>query len=248
VTGADRAIRWAAALAVATVAAIAAVISYSHAYQLVVTYGEAGATARALPLTVDGLIVTCSLVLLDAARRRQQGPALAWWLLGCGILATLGANIAHGVAHGVVGAVIAGWPALVAVGSFEMLARLIRGGRATPAEKVNTQVTGASLPADLPEAFTAESTTPAALGTRHGVAEIDQQPGDLPALETRAAGTDLAALETGNGITDPVLASARETFAETLSAGSVPSVRSIRRELKVGHPRAVRVRAALAGG
>jgi hypothetical protein len=128
-TATDRLIRVAAAVAVLVVAGIAAVISYGHAYELVRTHGETGATARALPLTVDGLIVTCSLVLLDSARRRQRAPALAWWLLACGILATLGANIAHGLAHGVVGAVIAGWPALVAVGSFEMLSRLIRGTR-----------------------------------------------------------------------------------------------------------------------
>lgn len=126
---ADRLIRAAAAAAVLFVAGIAAVISYGHAYSLVVAHGESGATARALPLTVDGLIVTCSLVLLDSARRRQRAPRLAWFLLGCGIVATLGANVAHGLNHGPVGAVIAGWPALVAVGSFEMLARLIRGGR-----------------------------------------------------------------------------------------------------------------------
>jgi hypothetical protein len=126
-TAPDRLIRVAAAVAVLFVAGIAAVISYGHALELVLTHGETGATARALPLTVDGLIVTCSLVLLDSARRRQRAPALAWLLLGCGILATLGANVAHGAAHGPVGMVIAGWPALVAVGSFEMLARLIRG-------------------------------------------------------------------------------------------------------------------------
>jgi hypothetical protein len=185
---ADRLIRTAAALAVVGVATIAAVISYGHAYELVRTHGESGATARALPLTVDGLIVTCSLVLLDAARRRQRAPVLAWVLLGCGILATLGANVAHGLAHGVVGAVIAGWPALVAVGSFEMLARLIRGGRT----------------AEVPVARPADP---------------------LP---------------------DPVVATARDQFAEQLAGGALPSVRTIRRELRVGHPKATRIRAALA--
>jgi Protein of unknown function (DUF2637) len=44
------------AAAVITVAAIAAVISYQHAYQLVRSHGESGLTARLLPFTVDGLM------------------------------------------------------------------------------------------------------------------------------------------------------------------------------------------------
>jgi hypothetical protein len=45
----DRLIRITTALAVATVAAVAAVISYRHAYELVSTHGETGATARLVP-------------------------------------------------------------------------------------------------------------------------------------------------------------------------------------------------------
>lgn len=43
----------------------------------------------------------------------------------------------------------------------------------------------------------------------------------------------------------PVVATARERFAELLATGGLPSVRALRRELRIGHPRAVRVRAAL---
>lgn len=42
----DRLIRLTTAVAVATVAAVAAVISYRHAYELVSTHGETGMTAR----------------------------------------------------------------------------------------------------------------------------------------------------------------------------------------------------------
>jgi hypothetical protein len=42
----DRLIRITTTVAVATVAAVAAVISYRHAYELVSTYGETGPTAR----------------------------------------------------------------------------------------------------------------------------------------------------------------------------------------------------------
>jgi hypothetical protein len=181
VTG-DRLIRWAAALAVAIVAAIAAVISYGHAFELVSTHGETGATARALPLTVDGLIVTCSLVLLDAARRRQPAPVLAWWLLAAGILATLGANIAHGLAHGAVGAVIAGWPALVAVGSFELLARLIRGGRTTSAAPVPVAVPAVPA-AEVRELDPAPEPDPVQVRAREHFAE-QLAAGAVPSIRT----------------------------------------------------------------
>lgn len=134
---ADRLIQWGAALSVCTVTGIAAVISYAHAHELVARYGESGMAARVLPLTVDGLIATCSLVLLDSARRHRPAPRHAWVLLAAGVAATLGANIAHGAGHGLVGAVVAGWPALVAVGSFELLTRLLRNRASTRPERNN---------------------------------------------------------------------------------------------------------------
>jgi hypothetical protein len=53
---ADRLIRITTTLAVVTVAAVAIVISYHHAYELVRAHGESGPTARLVPFTVDGLI------------------------------------------------------------------------------------------------------------------------------------------------------------------------------------------------
>ena len=44
---------------------------------------------------------------LGAGRHRL--PALAQWLLGLGIAATLAANVAHGLRYGPVGAVVVGW-------------------------------------------------------------------------------------------------------------------------------------------
>jgi hypothetical protein len=52
---------WSTALAVLGVAAVAAVASHEHAYDVVRAHGEAGWTARlVLPLTVDGLIYASS--------------------------------------------------------------------------------------------------------------------------------------------------------------------------------------------
>jgi hypothetical protein len=114
-------IRWTTAGVVIGVAAVAAVASYEHAYDLVRAHGEAGWTARLVPLTVDGLIYASSMVILDCARRNGPVPALARWLLGLGIAATLAANVAHGLGHGLAGAAVATWPAVALVGSYELL-------------------------------------------------------------------------------------------------------------------------------
>ena len=117
----DRLIRTTTAMAVLTVAVIAAVISYRHAYELVAAHGESGPTARLVPLTVDGLIWAASMVILDANRRHHPVPALAKWSLGMGIVATIGANLAHGIGHGPAGALVSAWPAVALVGSYELL-------------------------------------------------------------------------------------------------------------------------------
>src|SRR3984885_12197043 len=122
----DRLIRITPALAVAPVAAVAAFISYRHAYELVSTHGETGVTARLLPFTVDGLILAASMLILDANRRNQPAPPLARWCLGAGIAATIGANLAHGLGHGPIGALVSAWPALALAGSFELLMTLVR--------------------------------------------------------------------------------------------------------------------------
>jgi hypothetical protein len=82
-----------------------------------------------VPLTVDGLIYASSMVMLDSARRKVPVPPLARWLLGLGITATLAANVAHGLGHGPSGAVVAAWPAVALVGSYELLMVIIRSGQ-----------------------------------------------------------------------------------------------------------------------
>jgi hypothetical protein len=160
VSGADRVIRWSTALAVLGVAAVAAVASYEHAYDLVRAHGETGWTARLFPLTVDGLIYASSMVMLDSARRSTSVPVLARWLLGLGIAATLAANVAHGLGHGLIGAAVAAWPAVALVGSYELLMMVITSSQvptgatpvtecdADPLEKQATKLFAAQLAAD----------------------------------------------------------------------------------------------------
>jgi hypothetical protein len=128
-TATGQIIRWSTAGAVVGVAAVAAVASYEHAYALVRAHGETGWIGRLVPLTVDGLIYASSMVLLDSAGREVPVAALARWLLGLGIAATLAANVAHGLGHGPVGAAVAAWPAVALVGSYELFMTVIRGAR-----------------------------------------------------------------------------------------------------------------------
>jgi hypothetical protein len=78
---AGRIIRWSTTGAVIGLAAVAAVASDEHAYDLVRAHGEVGWTARLVPLTVDGLIYASSMVMLDLARRKAPIPALARWCM-----------------------------------------------------------------------------------------------------------------------------------------------------------------------
>jgi len=128
-TSAGQISRWCTAGTVVGVAAVAAVASYEHAYALVRAHGETGRIGRLVPLTVDGLIYASSMVLLDAARREAPVAALARWLPGLGIAATLAANVARGLGHGPAGAVVAAWSAVALVGSYELFMTIIRGAR-----------------------------------------------------------------------------------------------------------------------
>src|SRR5690606_23920514 len=150
----DRLIRITTALAVVAVAGVAAVISYRHAYELVHAHGETGPTARLVPFTVDGLIWAASMVILDASRRKQPAPPLAKWSLAVGIVATVGANVAHGASHGPIGAIVSAWPALALVGSFELLMTLTRTaarGDCTPDEQRTTPEQPRTKPVQTPE-------------------------------------------------------------------------------------------------
>jgi len=122
----DRLIRHAAVASVLAVAVVAGWVSYRHAVDVVSVHGEPGALGRWYPVTIDGLIIASSMVLLDAARHRESAPRLAWVLLGAGIGATLAANVLAGVPSGWLGALAAAWPALAFVGCYELLMMLVR--------------------------------------------------------------------------------------------------------------------------
>ena len=138
----DRVIRFTTAAAVCAVAAFAAAVSYSHLYGLGRAHGQDGTAARLLPLSVDGLILAASLVLLHEARNDRDAPALARFMLWLGIGATIGANIAYGAGYGLLGALISAWPAVAFIGSVEIAMQLVRRSRGPRATMSVPEVPG----------------------------------------------------------------------------------------------------------
>jgi hypothetical protein len=125
----DTVIRVLAAIVVLAVAAFAAIVSYSHIFELGRHHGQDGTAARLLPLSVDGLIAAASLVMLHAARRKLPVPQLARWMLALGVGATVAANVEYGMPFGWLAAVVSAWPAVAFVGSVEMAVRFVRDAR-----------------------------------------------------------------------------------------------------------------------
>ncbi|WP_405087594.1 DUF2637 domain-containing protein [Microbispora sp. NBC_01389] len=110
---------------VALLALIAAVVSFRHMHELCLRHAEDHLAAVLIPLAVDGLIVVASMSILLATRYGSRGGVLAWTLLVVGILASLGANVAI-AEPSLIGRVIAAWPSLALIGSYELLMSQIR--------------------------------------------------------------------------------------------------------------------------
>jgi hypothetical protein len=219
-TGIDRAIRLSTAVAVLAVAGIAPYVSYWHAYAVVRAHGETGITARLEPATIDGLVCASSIVVLSAARHRVPVPSLARWLLGLGIAATLTANMAQGWSRGPVGAVVAAWPAVSLVGSYELLVWLIRTSGATE------RGPSAEHPCNCAACRPAIRSLP-----------VSAVEGDRPGGSERPA-SDPARRPTGQAARLPAVPATGQRDDEVLEAGAVndAAVAAYRLSVQAGNP------------
>lgn len=126
------------------VAAIAGVQSYSHIYDLARSYGQPAVDARLLPLSVDGLILAASLVILHEAMGGDKAPFRAWLMLNLGIGATVAANVLSGLPHGPGDAIASAWAPVGFVGAVEIVMWMVRkarpepGGESTPGPVAGT--------------------------------------------------------------------------------------------------------------
>jgi len=125
------AVRVVTVAAVLLVAAVAAVVSYAHMQEVAERAGE-GWRSGLLPLSVDGLVVAASMVLLTRRRAGMSGGRLAWVALLGGVGASLAANIAAAEPTATA-RVVAAWPALAFAVAFELLLQQRRAPVGDPA-------------------------------------------------------------------------------------------------------------------
>ncbi|WP_327105426.1 DUF2637 domain-containing protein [Nonomuraea glycinis] len=240
-------IRFLTAAVVILLAGVAAVVSYRHAYEVVVANGEAGFTAILVPLTIDGLIFASSMVLLDAARRGGARPVLAYLSLVLGILATLAANVMHGWAHGPVGAIVAAWPAVALVLAYELLMGLIRRSTVTD---VTVEAVAAR---DEVEAETLQAVEGFRLETvqvHEPVVPVQVEPVALAADRAHVRDLEESAPEVEvrpDPVPEPDLDApyrpvAVATFLAEVAQGETPTVRRIKDTMNVSTDRAGRLR------
>jgi hypothetical protein len=114
--------------AVLSVALVAAIASYEHMRALAELAGE-GWRSWLLPISVDGLAVAASMTMLVRRRAGLYAGALAWVALLLGLGASLAANVAAAEPT-VQGRLVAAWPPLGLLLSYELLMQQIkaRGG------------------------------------------------------------------------------------------------------------------------
>jgi Protein of unknown function (DUF2637) len=121
-------------LAVIAVALVAAVASYDHQRSLAEIAGEDW-RAWLLPVSVDGLVLVASRTMLVRRRASQSAGALAWAALLLGLTASLAANVAAAEAT-LIGRLVAAWPPVALLFSYELLMQQVRVDANLDREKV----------------------------------------------------------------------------------------------------------------
>ena len=124
----DTCIRAAAGVTVAGLAGIAGAIIYSHMRVLAAAHGETGWQGHAFPLSVDGIEIVASLVLLADRRTGERSGWLPWAALAAGTTASLVANVAAAGAD-LIGRVVAGWPAFALLVAVKLLSAILEHRR-----------------------------------------------------------------------------------------------------------------------
>ncbi|MFI5908774.1 DUF2637 domain-containing protein [Dactylosporangium sp. NPDC051541] len=116
------AMRLARTASTVAVASIAAWSSWSHMVHVALRFGERPEVAYVLPLSVDGMLIVATTVMVDDKRHGGRVRWSARIAFVAGVAASVGANIA--AAAPTIGArVVAAWPAIALLLVVEMLAR-----------------------------------------------------------------------------------------------------------------------------
>ncbi|MGH3714554.1 MAG: DUF2637 domain-containing protein [Micromonosporaceae bacterium] len=205
-------------------AGIAGAISYSHMAELARLHGEVGWRAHAFPLSVDGIEIVASLVLLAHRRAGTRAGWLPWAALVAGTTASVAANVAVG-ASDPVGRLVAGWPALALLVAIKLLSGLLEtsAGHAGPLPGP----AGPGRPATVPP------------GTRSACSGPDQEPvagtaetGTMQFHRRGDPGGDLAAA--ARTVRDRLVATGVPINRRNLASGLRAAGHRIRND-RVGH-------------
>jgi hypothetical protein len=231
----DKGIVGAAGATVVGLAGVAGAISYSHMAELARIHGEVGWRSHAFPVSVDGIEVVASLVLL--AHRRAGTPSgwLPWAALAAGTAASVAANVAVG-ASDPVGRLVAGWPAVALLVAIKLLAGLLdarsehavrsedQRGSAGPVDR--SPDPGRPL-ADRPGTTTGHAGPGAVARERTGIRRIVGDRG--------TAGTEQTGLETvARVVRDQLVADGKPVNRRNLAAGLRSAGHRVRND-RLGH-------------
>ncbi|OHV42338.1 hypothetical protein CC117_12275 [Parafrankia colletiae] len=229
----DRAIRITTVVAVATVAAVAAFVSYRHMRGVALLHGEDTVTATVLPFSVDGLIVAASMAMLADRRAGRRRSWLSATLLAAGACASLAANVLHADPTATA-RIIAGWPPLALLGSYELLMRQIHPARRSSAATAAT-VTDAGTVEDaeaLADAGVGAAATESVPATTTAVVPVTAQAApatppadsaDIPTGPAAAAPAGAAAAHAQSTAGPP----ATRTEADRLTAAASPAAEPV---------------------
>ena len=212
-------------ITVVLVAAFAALVSYTHIRDLAMTNGYDPYTASILPLSVDGLIVGTSFMLVSASRAvlRASVARCGLWL---GIIATIAANVAYGLPHGLVGSTVSAWPAVAFIVAVEAWMQLTKN------KKKTTKT--ASVVKPTRRRLTGKSAQKASINTRETDASVDLGAGG--SVEHRAK----PRVKDGRGRTSKVKQNGENEGIPTWDG--IPTAYQVATAIRCGHAKSVQLR------
>jgi hypothetical protein len=151
VTG-DRLTGGAATLVLCVVAGSAMTVGSTRTYALAKSHSMDGTAALLVAISLGGLIVGASLVLLHEERGPSvPGTAEGMQLLGIAVMAA--ADIVSGARYGLLGAIISAWPAVAFFGAADLVLELVHRSRSRRREA--RPATASAVPSELQQAVRA---------------------------------------------------------------------------------------------
>lgn len=169
------------------VAGVAALASYVHMRELVHTHSAPGSEwlSWIIPLSVDGLMVVASIVVVNARRNAAKVPPLAIVAIVVALVISLTAN-AYAPAADIIGKIINAWPAAAFAFGYELVLFLVRMEVKTSPKRARKTAPAAVVPSPVAAGATSEVPNPRAADS-----DVTTSESDAPATAAPAVGTSL---------------------------------------------------------